>query len=235
MSGTASDAAFPATSPADERLPLAERAYRILRRRILDNELAPGTVMLETEVAAMLGMSRTPAREALVRLAKEGMVEVRPRHGMRVLPISADDMQEIYAILTALESEAAALIAADGLSEERLAELRSAVEEMEDALARDDLRAWAAGDEHFHRCLVESCSNARMRGLITQFWDQTHRVRIATLGLRPKPVSSNRDHLELVAAIEQRDPERARTSHRLHRLRHGEMLVNILRTYPLNI
>jgi DNA-binding GntR family transcriptional regulator len=77
-------------APSDERIPLAEQAYRELKRRILDNELAPGAVLLEQELASLLGMSRTPVREAMVRLEKEGAVEIRPRHGMRVLPISAE-------------------------------------------------------------------------------------------------------------------------------------------------
>lgn len=219
----------PATAEAgDERLPLAESAYRILKRRILDNELPPGTIMLELEVATTLDMSRTPAREAMVRLADEGLVDMRPRHGMRVLPISADDMREIYSVLTALESEAAEWVARDGVSQARLQALRDAVAAMDESLARDDLLAWAAADERFHRTLVESCGNARLRSLIFQFWDQSHRVRMATLRLRPKPVDSNRDHLALVEAIANRDCERARAIHRQHRRRHGEILAGLL-------
>jgi DNA-binding GntR family transcriptional regulator len=212
----------------DERLPLAESAYRILKRRILDNELPPGTIMLELEVANMLNMSRTPAREAMVRLADEGLVDMRPRHGMRVLPILAGDMREIYSVLTALESEAAEWVAREGVSEARLQALHDAVAAMDESLARDDLMAWAASDERFHRTLVESCGNARLRSLIFQFWDQSHRGRMATLRLRPKPVDSNRDHLALVEAIANSEPERARTIHREHRRRHGEMLANLL-------
>lgn len=226
----------PSTKPSGTkpRLSLAERAYRSLKSRILDNELPPGTIMLEQEVAALLGMSRTPAREAMLRLAEEGLVEVRPRHGMRVLPISADDMREIYAVLAALEPEAAGWVARDGLSQARLEELRKSVTDMDAALAHDDLVEWAAADERFHRILVESCENARLKALIFQFWDQAHRVRIATLRLRPRPVDSNRSHLELVDAIKRRDPERAYAIHRLHRLNYSKMLVDLLRTHSLN-
>ena len=82
---------------------LVDAAYREIRQRILDNVWPPGHRALEQEVALALGMSRTPVREALMRLAAEGLVEVIPRHGMRVLPVSPADMQEIYQILTALE------------------------------------------------------------------------------------------------------------------------------------
>ncbi len=209
--------------------PLSLTAYNEIRRRILDNEMPAGTMMLEQELAALLGMSRTPVREALIRLAKEGMVEVRPRHGMRVLPVSADDMEEIYEILTALEASAAAKIAQNGLPPEELEALRTAVHDMDKALEADDMKAWARADEYFHATLLDACRNRRLRELVDQFWDQTYRVRMLTLLMRPKPVASNRDHLALVEAIERRDPEEAARIHRQHRIHAGKMLVDLLR------
>lgn len=225
----------PAAKPAgrEERVSLTARAYARIRRLILDNELPAGSLMLEQELAELLEMSRTPVREALIRLENEGMVEVRPRHGMRVLPVSADDMEEIYAILTALESDAASEIARAGLAPAELDALKQAVADMDAALDRDDLRAWAKADEHFHRVLIESCPNRRLRAVVYQFWDQAHRVRMLTLRLRPKPTTSNQDHLALVEAIERRDGDRAREIHREHRIRNGRMLVDLLRRYGL--
>lgn len=223
------------SGPAHEkRESLTARAYAEIRRRILDIELPAGSFMLEQELAELLKMSRTPVREALIRLENEGMVEVRPRHGMRVLPVSADDMEEIYAILTALESDAAAEIARRGLSPSDLAGLKSAVHDMEVALQRDDLLAWAKGDEQFHRLLIECCPNRRLRALVYQFWDQAHRVRMLTLRLRPRPTTSNEDHLALVDAIERRDADLARAVHREHRIRSGRMLVELLRQHGLH-
>ncbi|MGL6180774.1 MAG: GntR family transcriptional regulator, partial [Aestuariivirga sp.] len=101
-----------ATLPSDadgdaERLSSAERAYRALKDLILGNQLPAGSQLLEQEAAQRLGMSRTPVREAMIRLEQDGVVEIRPRHGMRVLPVSSRDMREIYEVLTALESAAA--------------------------------------------------------------------------------------------------------------------------------
>jgi DNA-binding transcriptional MocR family regulator len=91
---------------------MVDAAYKEMHRRILDNVWAPGHQALEQEIALQLGMSRTPVREALIRLANEGLVEVIPRRGMRVLPVSPTDMKEIYEILGALESAAAEMLAA---------------------------------------------------------------------------------------------------------------------------
>lgn len=211
-----------------ERLPAAERAYRDLRRRILDNALAAGANLLEEEAAELLGLSRTPVREAMVRLAEEGLVEIRPRHGMRVKPISADDMREIYEVLAALEPKAAGLAARRGLSAEELAALDDAVAAMDAALARDDLAAWAEADERFHLGLVRAAGNRRLAATVGAFWDQAHRVRMATLRLRPLPTASNDDHRAVVAAIRAGDAERAEAIHRRHREGAAAMLVGLL-------
>ncbi len=216
------------------KLSLPDRAYREIKRRILENEMPSGTIMLESELADLLDMSRTPVREALIRLSNEGMVEVRPRHGMRVLPVSKEDMIEIYDILTALESQAAELVAKRGLSEQELAELTKAVDEMDDALGRDDLTAWANADERFHLLLVEFCGNKRLTNMVNTFWDQSHRVRLLTLRLRPKPTGSNDDHRAVVAAIARKDADAARDLHRQHRLKSGAMLVEILEKHGLS-
>lgn len=215
------------TGPA-ERLPAAERAYRELRRRILDNALAAGTNLLEEEAALMLGLSRTPVREAMVRLAEEGLVEIRPRHGMRVKPISADDMREIYEVLAALEPKAAALAARRGLAAEELAGIEEAVAAMDRALERGDLAAWADADERFHLGLVRASGNRRLAATVGSFWDQAHRVRMATLRLRPLPTASNEDHRAVVAAIRAGDAEAAEAIHRRHREGAAEMLVGLL-------
>lgn len=222
-------------SPSDDgaRLPASERAYRILKRLILENEITAGSQMLELEAAARLGMSRTPIREAMVRLDQEGMVELRPRHGMRVLPISPDVLAEIYDILTALEGAAAEAAARKGASPEQLASLQQAVDEMEAALAADDLRRWSVADASFHRQLVALAGNRRLAALVEQVSDQAHRARMTTLRLRPKPVSSNRDHAALVQAIRDRDARLAREIHEQHRRRAADMLVALIRDLGL--
>jgi DNA-binding GntR family transcriptional regulator len=199
---------------------------------VLDNALPAGAQLLEQEAAVRLGMSRTPVREAMQRLARDGMVEIRPRHGMHVLPISPDDMAEIYDLLYGLESTAAEIVAEQGDSA-GLAALDEAVDAMDEALARDDLVAWAHADERFHLALVELTGNRRLIEAVATYWDQAHRVRVATLGLRPRPTRSNDDHRALVAAIRARDARRAREIHAEHRKRSGIMLVGLLRRLGL--
>ena len=209
---------------------LSDRAYRELKKLILENRLSVGNQYMEQEVAELLKMSRTPSREALIRLANEGLVEIRPRHGMRIKPISLQDMREIYEVLTSLESTAASLAAKRGLSEKQIESLRQAVNDMEQSLEIDDLDAWAAADERFHRLLVEFSDNERLISLVGNFIDQSHRVRMMTLRLRPKPSASLDDHRAVMEAIARGDAEAARRLHRTHREQSGSILVDLLKT-----
>ena len=226
--------AVPALRPGRRaREPFADKAYRELRARILDNSLPSGEQFTEEELAAMLHMSRTPTREAMLRLAGEGLVEVRPRHGMRVKPVSTVDMREIYEVLTALESTAAALAAARVDQGDSIRQLRLAISDMDAALERDDLAAWAAADERFHTLLVEAAGNSRLSELVQTYVGQSHRVRMLTLRLRPKPMTSNRDHEAVVDAVEAHDAQRAREIHFAHRENSGQMLVELLASHGL--
>ena len=211
----------------------AERAYREIKRRILANDMSPGAQYLEQELAEALGMSRTPVREAAIRLENEGIVEVKPRHGIRVLPVSSEDMREIYDILTDLESTAARLVAERGLAASESRVLDETVEQMARALDEDDLEAWARADERFHKLLVGFSGNARLNLVVNMFWDQAHRVRMLTLQMRPKPTDSNLDHAAVVDAIKRGDADAAYRIHREHRVRAGETLIGLLDHYGL--
>ena len=210
---------------------LVDEAYEQIHRRILDNAWPPGHRALEQEVALALGMSRTPVREALLRLQNEGLVEVIPRHGMRVLPVSPNDMREIYQILTALECMAAELLAQRQPSGKELEPLVAATKAMDKALKAGDLEAWAAADESFHRQLVELAGNRQLQATVMNYWDRAHRARMFSLRLRPKPVNSTREHRALVDRIAAGDADGAAQVFRAHRQRAGRELLAIFEHY----
>jgi DNA-binding GntR family transcriptional regulator len=218
----------------EPRPSLTEEAYRVLKREILENRMPPGFQALEPELAARLGMSRTPVREAVIRLKEEGLVEVVPRRGMRVLSVSPDDMREIYQILTALESEAAALLAARKPGPQVLAPLSRSVAEMADAIKAEDRERWAAADDRFHRALLDLCPNRRLSSFVSLMFDQAHRARMVTLHLRELPVRSTVEHTQLVDVIAAGDAAKVRQSYRDHRERAVTELLAILERYHLH-
>ncbi len=219
-----------ATQPSTS---MVDQAYQAVRRRILDNAWPPGHHALEQEVALALGMSRTPVREALIRLRNEGLVEIVPRHGMRVLPVSPTDMREIYEILTALECMAAEILAHRQPSEAELAPLIAATKAMERALKANQLEAWAAADESFHAQLIDLAGNRQLQQTVLNYWDRAHRARMFTLTLRPKPVNSTKEHMQLVERIRAGDAPGAAAGYRAHRERASRELLAIFERFKL--
>jgi len=212
---------------------LVESAYQTMRRRVIDNVWPPGYRALEQELALALGMSRTLMREALVRLKNEGLVELIPRHGMRVLPVSADDMRDIYEMLTALEPMAAELAVRRRPSKAQLQPLLDASRDMERALKADDLDTWAVADELFHSHLVALSGNRLIIDAVQNCSDRAHRARIVTLRMRPKPIHSTREHIDVVEKIRAGDGRAAFDAQRAHRERGARELLAILEHYRL--
>ncbi len=206
-----------------------EQAYARLKDKIMQGELQPGASYLETELAEHLGMSRTPLREAALRLAGDGFVNIRPRSGIEIRGISARDMAEIYEVLTQLEPFAAAKLAQQGLDPDMSAEFDAILDAMDVALATGDLRAWAARDRDFHLMLVEGAGNARLLSLFSSLWDQIHRARMATLHDRPDLATSNADHRQLITLIRAGDAKGAERLHRRHRAAAQKVLVTLLK------
>jgi DNA-binding GntR family transcriptional regulator len=204
------------------------RAISELRQLIFSGELAPGSDHLESELAERLGMSRTPLREAALTLRAQGLVELRPRRGVRITPVSARDMRDIYDVLTELESLAAARAAQARYTKGDLAVLAAAINDMDAALARDDLRGWADADDRFHRELVRLGDNARLSMIVSVMRDQVQRARATTLFIRPTPTKSNADHRAVYRAIAQGDAQTARDTHHAHRSAARDMLVALL-------
>lgn len=206
----------------------AAAAYHEIKRRIVGAEYGAGNVVSVQTLSTELQMSRTPIRDALIRLEKEGLVKLLPRQGFIVQPLAPQDMLEIYQILAGLEAVAIHALIDRGLTDDEVAQIKSAVAEMQDALETDELDRWAAADSRFHRLIIELAGNHRLSQMIDQFMEQTARVRALTLHVRSKPVKSTDNHGQLAQAIIDRDSRRAMEIHMGQRFRSGRELVEIL-------
>ena len=216
------------STPPHKSISNTERAVEKLRALIFSGELPAGSDHLESELALRLGMSRTPIREAALTLQGQGLIEVRARKGVRILPISIHDMEEVYDVLTALESMAAADAARRGCTDAELKTLAGSIADMEAALADKNREAWAAADDLFHAELVRLGGNTRSEMIVALMRDQVRRVRVVTLHLRPLPLKSNADHRGVLDAIKAQDPERASDIHKAHRIAAKDVLLQIL-------
>ena len=211
----------------------ADGPYRALKDRILRGVLAPGARVAEAELAILLGTSRTPVREALIRLEAEGFVEGTPPRGTRVTPLRARDVREINAVLACLETEAASLLAARRPDAGELAQLDAAVAALDAALEAEDRAAWSEADYRFHRLVVSLCGNAHLAATANLFLDKAHRVRLLTTPLRARPVYSNVNHAAVVEAVRRGDAQTAAEIHRAHKRRWSGELDELLRRLGL--
>lgn len=209
---------------------LVDGAYDALKAAIRNAVFAPGYQGSEGEIATQLGMSRTPVHEAIIRLQEEGLVRVLPRRGVVVCAISPEDMREIYEVVIALETASAELIAEKPPAERAAIadELATMNATMEASLARDDLLAWADADGRFHQLLVERSGNSRLARMFASIMDQSHRARMLTIRLRPKPTLSDQEHHAIIEALREGDPRLARESARAHRTRARDQILPLL-------
>jgi len=188
---------------------LADRAYRAIKAMVVENRVHGGEYLLEEELARSLGMSRTPVREASVQLQNEGLIEIVPRRGIRVVPLTVADIREIHDLMQWLESQAVSTLAARGDRAPHVARLEAHVAAMRNALASGDITAWARSNDRFHTDLVASAGNGRLVRICENLLDQTQRVRTFTLRLREPPNRTTDAHTAMLRAIADGDGERA--------------------------
>ncbi|MEV4641899.1 GntR family transcriptional regulator [Actinoplanes sp. NPDC049548] len=194
---------------------LAEAVAEAVRDGIAAGELVPETTYSVYQLADLLGVSRSPVREGMLRLAEAGLVEIRRNRGFRVLRPRAHDVEEIIEIRLALEPPAARKAALIGTDEQHAA-IRSALATMADAAARgDDASFWPA-DRTLHDLLLRASGNARAAAVVAQ-------LRSTTALLGPPTTASGRtlkqihaEHEPVVTAVLARDGAAAETAMRAH-------------------
>jgi DNA-binding GntR family transcriptional regulator len=218
-----------------KRLSLVDQAYRELKRRVLSDEYHPGFQATELEIAGQLAMSRTPVREALLKLQNDGLVALTPRHGFRVLPIYPADLRDIYQLLCCLESTAAELLAGRQLASDapEFLEMEAVNNALEQAVAKDDLDAFARLDDRFHQLLVVNSGNERLARIVMSISDQQRRARYMTLRMRPRPAESSAEHRAVLEAIRRGDGRTASELHRAHRRRTMNLILGLIEHYRL--
>jgi DNA-binding GntR family transcriptional regulator len=215
---------FLATSALRDETRLPQRAYLAIRHIIKFLKLPPGYTVLERQMAAVLDMSRTPVREALVRLEMEGWVQIVPRRGFVVSPILGEEISQVYEIVEALDGVAGAL-AARRATPQQLAHLETLIQRQEASLEINDLIEWTDLDDQFHSWIIDLSQNPRLRVIVDSQADQIYRARLYTIRHRPKPTRSVMEHKAMLAALRAGAPEAAQAIMRSHRQRsHIEIL-----------
>jgi DNA-binding GntR family transcriptional regulator len=183
------------------------RAYDHLKQAILDRAYPGGALLSEGEVAAEVGVSRTPVREALLRLETEGLVRLYPKRGALVLPVSPQEVSDVLEARELVETFTAGRATLGPALAEELAGLLTAMREHS---AAGDGREFARADRCFHRAIVAAAGNDILTQLYDSLRDRQLRMARLTADDPARAADAIRDHTEILEAVRSGDRRRIR-------------------------
>ena len=207
-----------------ERKSLGEHVFESLKHSIIRGKISPGEWLVESHIAETLGISRTPVREAIHKLEREGLIERQPRGGFTVLGLDRDDIEETFGIRSVLEGYAARLAAVKHEAQE-LKDLENKIDEFQKALDRKKMNLLPAINTEFHDLLYRLSKSPKLINMINALRDQIYRYREMILKERKFATTSNLDHKKMLKYIRNRDAEGAERLVRDHILRGQEMVL----------
>jgi len=209
-----------AVAPLGDTSTFADRAYAALKDVIvsLDVYSQPGEVRLdERQLAQDLGVSRTPVREAMAQLEREGFVRSVPRRGIYVVRKTKKEVIELITAWAALESMAARLIT-ERAGDSDIASLRRMFATFEDGELRAHLDEYSEANIEFHQTIIRMSGNGVLISLAENLFTHMRMIRRQTIGEKDRVERSIRDHMNIIEALEARDTARAETLVRDHAL-----------------
>jgi DNA-binding GntR family transcriptional regulator len=201
-----------------QRTSLREQALARLREALITGRIADGVVYSTKALAAELGVSNGPIREAMLALVEDGLMEAVPNKGFRPVPLNPADLAEIYEMRLLLEVPTVARLAKDDLPGDRAARLADLVDTIERTARSGDLSGNLAADRDFHLTLLAAGRNSRLVDAVARLRDQTRLHNLRAINADGRLVASADEHRPLLTAIMRHDK---RTAERLMR-RHLE-------------
>lgn len=200
---------------AERRSTIAQQAYQYLRREIIDGRLVPRAPLSEQDLSQRLGVSRTPVREALIKLADERLVDIYPQLGTFVAPIELTEVYDSQFVRESLECAALA-DAVERINGHQIATLRRILDDQRARHRAGDLDAFFAADEQMHAFLMEVGGHPAVWGLVENAKSQMDRVRHLIIRRELKLATVIDEHAAVVEAVARRDKDGAIAALQLH-------------------
>lgn len=210
---------------------LTEQTYTVLKDRILTRRMEPGARVSVPEIAAALGVSRTPVTDALKRLATEGLVEIVPRRGTFVTGLSAMDVSELFEIRLLIESYAVDAILGGGYSAEYLQAVSEPMARMRRAMIDDDYgdyETFVSGDRELHMTLVEMTHNQRLLEIYTDLNVHIQVTRAHYLDSVENARQAYQEHEAILDGFREESAERVKAALRDHVTHVKDRMLDLL-------
>lgn len=208
----------------------ADVAYDTIKAAIENGQIPQGKQLVESDLCALLAMSRTPIREALNRLHAEGYVEYRAGRGFSAAIYGVEELRQIYEMIEAVESMLVYLLAQEHGD---LSELERAVEDMEQALEEEDWGRWTAADTNFHNAMYAMCRNVYIARDLEFLNRPAYHTRMMITRIYIDKGISTKAHRNIYDAIVCGDADLARSEAQKHFSWIRERVIECLRTYKI--
>jgi len=225
MKARSSATDIPSQGPEDANLSRGDFVYRHLRMGIRSGAFRPGDRLREAELAAQLNVSRTPIREAIRRLASDGLVEVAPSRGVMFIQLDKQQVRELYALREALEGTAARL-AAQHASPDEIMVMHELLEKSGCMLG--DPVATAQTNRIFHQSIHDAAHNRYLAQALRQLADSLALLPGTTYEAPGRSEAAQQEHVDILAAIEERDADKAETLCRQHIQASGKIRMRMM-------
>lgn len=199
----------------DAFLPLRDVVFNTLREAILKGDLKPGERLMELQLAAQLGVSRTPIREAIRMLEQEGLAVTVPRKGAEVAKMTLKGMEDVLEIREALDILACQL-ACERITEEQLVLLKEKKKAFEKSLKTGNVKEIAETDVAFHDVIYDATGNQKLVNMLNNLREQIYRYRVEYLKREENYPKLIKEHNEIYTSLANRSKKDATDSIREH-------------------
>jgi DNA-binding GntR family transcriptional regulator len=198
-----------------EPVSLKDKAYNVIKSAILSLKLKPGDPLVESDLAQQLGISKTPVRDALLELEREGFVTKILFKGTYVSEVTLKDVREVFQVRAVLEGLAARL-AVPFLSANELEAAEKIIAAAEAALAEGDIVLCSEHGKRFHRLIINKADNQRLQTIILNLDDHLQRFRLLSDQINGRLNKSLKEHRKILQALRGREPIAAEEAVRGH-------------------
>ena len=199
---------------------LSNQVYTILKGMIADHRFNPGTRVNVEQIAKEVGASRTPVWEAVHRLVQEGLLENIPNRGVFMCALTPGQAIELYTVRESLEALAARL-AIQNMDEKTIRKMKKCLEDQYEVVRKEDLVSYSRLDYDFHAMVYEASGNRTLQEMLEAI---KNKMRPIAMHITPILSSLYHDHVEILEAFQEKNPDKAEAAFRKH---NHQMIVQI--------
>ena len=214
-------------------LPLREEVFNTLRDQILKGELSPGDRLMEIHLADKLGVSRTPVREAIHMLEREGLAITIPRRGAQVARMTEKELSDVLEVREVLD-ELAITKACANVSDDIIKKLDSSVVDFKEAVKTGDPKRIVEEDENFHRIIYKAADNPRLLSIVDNLKEQMYRFRFEYIREEKNYDMLIEEHESMIEGLKTGDVDGVKRAMHTHLQNQVEAVRRIIRNYDDN-